>query len=187
LVLIPLVLAILIFAAYATRLVMADRALAITWQRVTKGDIAGASAADRSVQAWDRWGATSDLSYSRAMQQAAMATPIFSTRLMARREALDAGVRAVRSAEDRHNAWYNLAELLAEQNDAAGAERALRNAIAWAPYWFKPHWALARLLNLTGHRAEALEEARIALDCDGGHDPEVAETWKQLTQIKDSR
>ena len=33
LVLIPLVLAILIFAAYATRLVMADRTLAITWQQ----------------------------------------------------------------------------------------------------------------------------------------------------------
>jgi predicted Zn-dependent protease len=181
------VLAILIFAGYATRLVMADHGLAITWQRVAEGDIAGASAAYRSVEAWDRWGATSDLSYSRAMRQAATATPIFSTRLVARREALDAGVRAVRSAEDRHNAWYNLAQLLAEQNDAAGAERALRNAIAWAPHWFKPHWALARLLNLAGHGAEAVEEARIALECDGGHDPEVGETWKQLTQARGSR
>ena len=77
---------------------------------------------------------------------------IFSTRLAARQQALDAGVRAVRSAEDRQNAWYNLAMLLAEQNDAAGAERALRNAIAWAPHWFKPHWALARLLALSGPR-----------------------------------
>src|SRR3984957_12640459 len=141
LVLVPVVLASLIFAAYTTRLVMADRALAITWQRIAESDVAGASAAYRSVEAWDRWGATSDLSYSRAMQQAAMATPIFSTRLAARQEALEAGVRAVRSAEDRHNAWYNLAQLLAAQNDASGAERALRNAIAWAPHWFKPHWA----------------------------------------------
>jgi O-antigen ligase len=187
LILIPVVLAILIFAGYATRLVMADHGLAITWQRVAEGDIAGASAAYRSVEAWDRRGATSDLSYSRAMRQAATATPIFSTRLVARREALDAGVRAVRSAEDRHNAWYNLAQLLAEQNDAAGAERALRNAIAWAPHWFKPHWALARLLNLAGHGTEAVEEARIALECDGGHDPEVGETWKQLTQARGSR
>jgi O-antigen ligase len=186
-VLAPLVLAILIFAAYATRLVMADRALAITWQRVIDGDIVGASAAYRSVEAWDRWGVTSDLSYSRAMQQAATTAPIFSTRLAARQQALDAGVRAVRSAEDRENAWYNLAQLLAEQNDATGAERALRNAIAWAPHWFKPHWALARLLDLSGRGGEAIEEARIAFECDGGHDPEVSETWKQLTQARDSR
>jgi O-antigen ligase len=187
LVLIPVALAILIFAAYATRLVIADHSLAITWQRVTEGNISGASDAYRSVQAWDRWGATSDLTYSRAMQQAAMATPIFATRLLARREALDAGVRAVSSAEDRHNAWYNLAQLLAEQNDPSGAERALRNAIAWAPNWFKPHWALARLLNLTGRGGEAIDEARIAFECDGGHDPEVGETWKQLTHANDSR
>ncbi len=187
LVLAPLVLVILVFAGYATRLVMADRLLAITWQRVMEGDIVGASAAYRSVEAWDRWGAISDLSYSRAMQQAATATPIFSTRLAARQQALDAGVRAVRSAEDRENAWYNLALLLAEQNDATGAERALRNAIAWAPHWFKPHWALARLLDLSGRGGEAIEEARIALECDGGHDPEVGETWKQLTQARDSR
>jgi tetratricopeptide (TPR) repeat protein len=180
-------LGILIFAGYATRLVMADRALAVTWQRVVEGDIEGASDAYRSVEAWDRWGATSDLSYSRAMQQAATATPIFSARLAARRQAFNAGVRAVRSAEDRANAWYNLALLLAERNDATGAERALRNAIAWAPHWFKPHWALARLLDLSGRGGEAIEEARIAFECDGGRDPEVGETWKQLTQARDSR
>ncbi len=186
-VLVPLVVVILIFAAYTARLVMADRALAIAWQRIASGDIAGASAAYRSVESWDRWGAASDLSYSRAMQQAATTTPVFSTRLAARQQALDAGVRAVRSAEDRQNAWYNLALLLAEQNDATGAERALRNAIAWAPHWFKPHWALARLLDLSGRGGEAIEEARIAFECDGGHDPEVGETWKQLTQARDSR
>ena len=186
-VLLPSVLLILIFAAYATHLVMADRALTITWKRIIEGDIIGASAAYRSVQLWDRWGATSDLSYSRAMQEAATITPIFSTRLAARQQALDAGVRAVRSAENRQNAWYSLALLLAQQNDATGAERALRNAIAWAPHWFKPHWALARLLDLSGRGGEAIEEARIAIECDGGHDPEVGETWKQLTQARDSR
>ena len=116
------------------------------------------------------------------MQQAATRYRSSATRLAARQQALDAGIRAVRSAEDRQNAWYNLAMLLAAQNDAAGAEQALRNAIAWAPHWFKPHWALARLLALSGRGAEASEEARMAIECDGGHDPEVAETWKQLTQ-----
>ena len=31
----------------------------------------------------------------------------------------------------------------------AGVEHALRNAIAWAPNWFRPHWTLAQVLALT--------------------------------------
>jgi len=186
-VLAPSVLAILIFAVYTAHLLIADRALALVWQRIASGDVAGATQQYRSVLRWEPWGATSDLSYSRAMQQAATATPIFATRLVARQQALEAAARAVRNAEDRQNAWYNLAMLLAAQNDAMGTERALRTAIAWAPHWFKPHWALARLLHLSGRGAEAVEEARIAFECDGGHDPEVAETWQQLAQTSNSR
>jgi putative inorganic carbon (hco3(-)) transporter len=177
---IPVSLVMFIFVAYCAQLVTADRALALTWRRIASGDIAGASTSYRTVLRWQPPGAAPDLSYSRAMQQAATSAPIFATRLLARQQALEAGVRAVRNAEDRQNAWYNLAMLFAEQNDAAGAERSLRNAILWAPHWFKPHWALARLLNLSGHGGEAMEEARIAVECDGGRDQEVAETWKQL-------
>jgi len=171
---------LLLLVGYCARLLVADRALAITSFRVASGDIAGASAMDQIARFWEPPPATSDLSYSRAMQQAALRTPIFATRVLARQQAIEAGARAVSSAEDRQNAWYNLAMLLAEQNDAAGAERALRNASAWAPHWFKPHWALARLLVVAGHPSEALEEARIAIECDGGRDREVTDTWKQL-------
>jgi O-antigen ligase len=189
--LVPVSLMMFILVAYCVHLLAADRALALISRRIASGDIAGASALYQTVLRWQPPGATSDLSYSRAMQEAAAGTPIFATRLLARQQALDAGVRAVRGAEDRQNAWYNLAMLLAEQNDAAGAERSLRNAIAWAPHWFKPHWTLARLLALSGHRDKAIEEARIALKCDGGRDQEVADTWKQLqaqnrTQATDS-
>jgi hypothetical protein len=179
-ILIPSAAVALILLAYCVPFLIADRALAVTWQRITAGDISGAANSYKTVLHWVPPGASSDLSYSRAMQQAAARTPIFTTRLFARQQALDAGVRAVRDTEDRQNAWYNLAMLLAGENDAAGSERALRNAIAWAPNWFKPHWTLARLLALSGHRAEAIEEARIAVHCDGGRDPEVAETWNQL-------
>jgi O-antigen ligase len=178
--LIPAVAAALVFVAYSVPLLVADYTLARAEQRIASGDIAGASAEYRSVIRWEPAGTTSDLRYSRAMQQAAIRTPIFTTRLFARQQALDAGIRAVRSAEDRQNAWYNLAMLLAEQNDAVGAERSLRNSIAWAPHWFKPHWALARLLALAGHADDAREEAQVAMECDGGRDPEVAATWKQL-------
>ncbi len=103
-----------------------------------------------------------------------------ATRLVARAQAVEAGIRATNTAEARQNAWYNLSILLAVGNDAAGMERSLRNAIAWSPNWFKPHWALAQLLEMTGRHAEALAEARAAVDLDGGHDAEVTETWKRL-------
>jgi O-antigen ligase len=173
------VLALFLFGA-ATQVMVADRAYAIAKHRIATNDIAAASRAYRVAARWQPDGPSSDLGYSLAMQQAAARTPIFTDRLLARQEAMEAAIRAAGNAEDRQNAWYNLAELLAQQNDAAGTERALRNAIAWAPNWFKPHWALAKLLALTGRRPEALEESRIAVERDGGHDAEVAETWKQL-------
>ncbi len=169
-----------LLCVYAVRLLASDHAFAEARRSIASGDIARASEQYRAVLRFEPMAATADVSYSRAMQQAATRVPIFTTRLAARQQALDAGIRAVRGAEDRQNAWYNLAMLLAAQNDAPGAEQALRNAIAWAPHWFKPHWALARLLALSGRGNEALEEGRMAIEYDGGRDQEVAETWKQL-------
>jgi tetratricopeptide (TPR) repeat protein len=169
-----------LLCVYAVRLLASDHAFAEVQRSIASGDIARASEQYRAVLRFEPIAATADLSYSRAMQQAATRSPIFTIRLAARQQALDAGIRAVRRAEDRQNAWYNLAMLLADQNDATGAEQALRNAIAWAPHWFKPHWVLARLLALSGRGSEALEEGRMAIEYDGGRDQEVAETWKQL-------
>jgi len=179
-VLIPSVVVAMWLVSAAVQVLVADRGFAIAQKRIAMGDIAGASAAYRVALRWQLPGATSDLNYSRAMQQASAKSPIFTMRLLARQQALEAAVRAAGSAEDRQNAWYNLAALLAQQNDPAGTEHALRNAIAWAPNWFKPHWALARLLAIAGHGAEAIEEARIAMERDGGRDREVADTWEHL-------
>jgi O-antigen ligase len=176
----PSVVAAVLLTVAAVQMIVADRAYAIVQQDIASSHVDQASQAYRTVLRWQPPGTSSDLDYSRAMQQLAVRTPIFTTRLLARQQAVEAGIRAVSNAEDRQNAWYNLAALLAQQNDAAGTERALRNAIAWAPNWFKPHWALAKLLALSGHPAEAMVEARVALERDGGHDREVVETWKQL-------
>jgi O-antigen ligase len=177
---VPLGVASLLLVIFAARLLVPDRALSIAQQLIASGDASGAAAAYRSVLRWQLPGAGSDLGYSRAMQQLSARTPIFATRLLARQQALEAGVRAVRTAEDPQNAWYNLSTLLAGENDAAGVELALRNAIAWSPSWFKPHWALAQLLEITNRHQEALAEARAAVELDGGRDPEVSETWKML-------
>lgn len=170
----------ILFAGYAVRLLVADAALGRAQQRIAAGDAPRAAEAYRTVMKWELPGAGEDLSYSRAMLQLAARSPIFATRLAARQQALDAGVRAVSSAEDRQNAWYNLATVLAANNDAAGVERALRSAIAWAPNWFKPHWTLAQVLALSGHLPEAVAEGQAAVERDGGHDAQVSHTLEAL-------
>jgi hypothetical protein len=177
----------LLFTGFAVRLLVADRALAVVNQRIESGDAVGAAEKYLTVLRWGLPGAGADLNYSRAMGQLAARTPIFATRLQATQQALDAAIRATRTAEDRQNAWYNLATLLAGQNDAAGVERSLQNAIAWSPNWFKPHWALAQLLEAAHRHGEAVKEARLAWDLDGGRDPEVVETWKKLQQTSDKQ
>jgi len=104
------------------------------------------------------------------------------SRFLAWGQAVEAGKRAASSAEDRHNACFSLAALLAAQNDSAGAEQSLRNAIAAAPNWYKPHWTLARLLALKGRDEEALAEANAAVERGGSRHAEVLETLSQLKQ-----
>ncbi len=93
-----------------------------------------------------------------------------------------AAARATMSADNPPNAWYNLAMFSAEENDASQVETALRTSASLAPNWFKPHWALANLLALTGRGAEAGKEAGKAYLLDAGKDPDVRQTFVRLTQ-----
>ncbi len=177
----------LVPAVFAFQLVAADRYLQMAQRDIAAGDTEQATQAYRTSLQWTVQGSGADLDYSRAMAQLANITPVFATRLAARQQALEAGVRATSTTDDRQNAWYNLAMLFAAENDTVPVERSLRNAIAWAPNWFKPHWTLAQLLEMTGRHQEALAEAAAAVERDGGHDPEVLETLRKLQQKQDSR
>jgi O-antigen ligase len=95
--------------------------------------------------------------------------------------AIEAATRATRTADNPSTAWYNLAILNAARNDPAPVEKALRTAMTLAPNWFKPHWALAVLLEITGRRPEARSEAAQATFLDAGKDPEVVRTLLQIT------
>jgi hypothetical protein len=43
------------------------------------------------------------------------------------------------------------------------------------------------LLEAAHRHGEAVKEARLAWDLDGGRDPEVMETWKKLQQTSDKQ
>jgi len=96
--------------------------------------------------------------------------------------ATEAAARVTRTADNPPNAWYNFGMFSAEQNDEAKVEIALRTSASLAPNWFKPHWALANLLALTGRGAEAGREAEKAFLLDAGKDPEVRQTFVKLTK-----
>ncbi len=109
------------------------------------------------------------------------AEDLYCSRRLGFPAAIPAARRSISTADNPPNAWYNLAILLANQNDAAGVEHALRSAESLAPNWFKPHWSRANLLALTGRDAEARREAESAVFLDAGKDDEVTETLKKFT------
>jgi O-antigen ligase len=132
-------------------------------------------------------GAAEDLYCSRRLATlcGASAEPAIQSACV--RAATQAAVRATGTADNPPNAWYSLAMFSAEDNDAAEVETALRTSIRLAPNWFKPHWALAQLLALTGRGAAARREAEKAFLLDAGKDAEVVHTFGQLTPSNSGR
>ena len=166
-----------VFVVYAVRLTVADHDLELVRQRTAASDIEAAIQAHDRMEEIQPRGGTPELYYSREMAAAAARNTEREKQARLWKQALEAGVRCVATCEQRANAWYSLATLLAAQGDTRGVERALRNAEAWAPNWFKPHWTLSLLLNMTGRQQEAMAEAVTAVDRNGGKNPEVLATW----------
>ena len=169
-----------VFAYAGMRIVAADHARAVAARLIGARDPWSAAGAYAASLRWKLPGPGWDLAYSRRMSSLASILNPGPARDAAMREALEAARRATTTAEDRQNAYYNLAMLLAARNDARGVEQALRTAIAEAPAWFKPRWALAQLLAITGRRPEAREQAFAAMARDGGKNPEVAATLRRI-------
>jgi len=168
----------------AVRLTSADAALARAQRALETGD---ATVAAEQYGWYERWrfpGASADLWYSRASLQLAQKAQQPAVRLQPLLQAQAAARRATVTASDPFDAWYNLAAFDAmggnTPNDSAAVERDLRASIAARPNWFKPHWALARLLALEGRREEAGHEAALAVALDGGKDTEVTRTLADI-------
>lgn len=169
-----------IFVWLAVRLLAGDHALAKTRQELERGNPAAAAEYYRQYDRW-RWpGTSADLWYSRTCFNLAAGTNSPLVRLQALAQAGTIGLRATRTAEDPFNAWYSAASLYASRGDAPHTELSLRQAIAASPNWFKPHWGLARLLEMQNRTVEAQSQARLAADLAGGKFSEVSSTLQQI-------
>ena len=178
----PLVAAALAVAVivFAIMLAVADRGMWRARERAAAGNVEGAIAAYGQVLRWKPRGMDTDLWFSRLMAGAAQGIQEPAKKLGAWLAALSAAERATAATEAPLNAHYNLAVLYAMSNDFAGTERALRNAAAAAPQWYKPHWMLAEVLREAGRLDEARAAAEKAMELNGGKDAEVAATWEGL-------
>ncbi len=169
-----------LLATLAYRMVAEDGMLAKVQRRLDTGDLAGAARAYMAASQRPDAGVTADLYFSRRWSKVAMASSAPMAKIYYSQIAAGAASRATHQPEQAPNAWYNLSVLAAARNDAAGTEYALRQAVAAAPNWYKPHWTLARLLAAEGRSAEAVAEAGRAVELNGGKDAEVASTLAQI-------
>jgi hypothetical protein len=177
-----------VFLAAATqRLVAADVALARTQRSLDAGGRGKAAILWESAQSRRPAGVTADLYFSRrwAAEASAAQDPLEKARMGAL--AIETARLATTVPEQRQNAWYNFAMLGAALDDPAVIESSLRSAIAAGPHWFKPHWALARLLYSSGRMDEARQEASLALDLNGHKNPEVIATTAEIIRSLDPR
>jgi O-antigen ligase len=176
-----------LLAAFAYRLVAEDGMLAKVQRRLDAGDLTGAARAYMAALQRPDAGVTADLYFSRRWSKVGMDSSAAMAKIYYSQIAAGAASRATHQPEQAPNAWYNLSVLAAARNDAAGTEYALRQAIATAPNWYKPHWTLARLLAAEGRSAEAVAEAGRAIELNGGKDGEVASTLAQVLRSGEPR
>jgi tetratricopeptide (TPR) repeat protein len=165
------------FFAFAIYLATGDAFLTAARRAIERHDFSAAGLLKNRASSW---GAHADLYFSRQMLAQSQTLPDVGDRLRGWLFAKQAATRAAETAEDWHNALVNLAAFYAVENNAPMVERCLREAAQAAPNWFKSHWLLAQVLARDGRREEALREARLAVQLDGGKDPEVAQTLAEL-------
>ncbi len=164
----------------AWQLMLHDRTLSQIRNVLEAGDLEAAIRAFEPARPRPLTGEGADLWYSRKLAEASRSSPSVFLRLAASQRALEAAERATLTAADRQNAWYNLAMFQALRNNQNGTESCLRAAVRCAPNWFKPHWALARLLRQTGRSREASAEAALATKLAGAKAAEVGRAMEGL-------
>jgi O-antigen ligase len=171
-----------LFITFALALLVADAALAGVDRLIRAGKLREAAAIYQHAEPRQPPGMRTDLWYSRAIAGAARGQRNPADAIAAWQQGLTAAVRAARNAEDRQNAWLNLAVFYGRQNDFPHTEQSLRAAIASAPNGYKPHWLLAQVLRVGGRLPEARAEASLAAYLNGGKDPEVARIAAQILE-----
>ncbi len=79
---------------------------------------------------------------------------------------------AARLSPHDYRIWIDLGQTRQQIDDAEGAEKALRQAVALAPHYAAPRWFLGNFLLRKGRNDEAFAELRQAADADPEYRPQ---------------
>ncbi len=168
------------FSYAAHRVGSGDRAIQRAKLALASGDASEAISAFQNLTAHQATGVSANIELSRLADAAGSKAPLLPNKLLFSQMAAAAATAATKVPENGADAWYNLAVMLAQSNNIQGVEASLRQSIARAPRWYKPHWMLARVLAAAGQTKEARDEARLALDLGGNKHREVAGTLQPI-------
>jgi hypothetical protein len=174
----------LLLAGSAVRLVVSDWTMAEVKSALLKETPAAVAARYEQALQWKLPGGNPDLYYAREMLNLSNRQTDPKLRFQAWQHAMGAAVRAAAALEDRPNALVNLAAFQSVMNNPAMVENTLLSAVREAPQWYRPHWLLARLYLLAGRLPQAEEQARAAVERDGGHDAAVQQTFDQVLTVR---
>jgi O-antigen ligase len=147
-----------VFAAFGVMLLVSDFKLERFSRVAARSDAGLTVAAYHNLRRSDFTGPAEDLYCSRRLASVCGKGGDPIARLECSQIATQAAAHATVTADNPPNAWYNLAMFAAAHNDGKGTEKALRTAAELAPNWFRPHWALANFLTLSGRKSEAVVE-----------------------------
>jgi hypothetical protein len=147
-----------------------DYAVATVGRRLAQGDLEGARVAYRLAR---RIPIPADNLWC-SQQLAALARRVRSPwREDAIVLAKEASAAAENGGEQRFNGLYQSAVLAVITNDLGAAQAKLRTAIDAAPWWYRAHMMLARVLWLAGQWEEAEHQADLAVKCAGRLESQV--------------
>ncbi len=167
------------FAGFAIYIATGDALLVRARAALERGEVDSASRLEERARSWHM---TADEFFALRFEALANRQRDLRARVGLWQLAMASANRAAETAEDRQNALILRASLQAAVNDSVGVERTLRDAIEFAPKFYKSHWLLAQVLELEGRREEARAEAQAAMDLGGEKHPEVVQTYQRLAR-----
>jgi O-antigen ligase len=174
--------AAVVFAAFGVMLLVSDFKLERFSRVAAKSDAGLTVAAYNKLRRSNFTGPAEDLYCSRRLASVCGKGGDPVARLECSQIATQAAAHATITADNPPNAWYNLAMFAAAHNDGKGTEKALRTATELAPNWFRPHWALANFLTLSGRKSEAVVEIDRASLLGAGKSPQVSDSLRTIAQ-----
>jgi O-antigen ligase len=168
-------LATIALVIFGGRLISADRAALRAQSALSRGDLDTAVQAGRaSAQAFP-WGGTYAFRLSQWLGQVAMIANLPSaTRGFLFLQAEGEARAALLHAEQPGAVHLQLASVAGIQGRIPEAQSELEAAVRASPAWFRPHWQLALLLWQQGRRADAAQQAGLALERGARAYPEVS-------------